>query len=98
MWPYSEAALQGWLRAQIAIYIAGWFLLLAPVGILIRYAAPSVRSLVASVAIAAIVGLLMMVAISASIVLFNAPKWLVVPALRDQEGLVSEWRKSRRGK
>ena len=97
VWPYSEAALQGWLRAQLAIYIGGWFLLLGYAAAVVRPTAdPSIRPNLSLILLIGFVGLVIMFAIAVSIALFNMPKRLVFPALRNQEGLLVRWWRQRR--
>lgn len=99
IWPYSEAALQGWLRAQTAMYIGAWFLLFAYLSAVLHpSAAQSTRPILAWIVPAAFAGVVVMVAMAASIVLFNVPKRLVFPALREQEGLLIRWWRVRRGR
>jgi hypothetical protein len=99
VWPYSEAALQGWLRAQLAIYIGGSFLLLGYAATVLRPSADaSARPNLSMILLIGLIGLVTMFAIAVSIVLFNTPKRLVFPALRDQEGLLVRWWRQRRGR
>jgi hypothetical protein len=98
-WPYSEAALQGWLRALTAAYIAAWFMLFGMLAIvLVPSADQSAGPIVAWIVLASIAGTVAMVAIAASIIMFNWPKRLVFPALREQEGLLSRWWRLRRNR
>jgi hypothetical protein len=92
VWPYSEAALQGWLRAQMAVYLAACFLVLAyPAAVLHHTADGSTQPVLSAVLWAGFAGLVSMVVVVISIVLFNVPKRLALPSLREQEGLLVGW-------
>lgn len=97
IWPYSESALHGWLRAQVAIYLGGWFLAVAyPTSILLRTSDATIRPTVRLFFWATVIGFLAMVALTITIVLFNQPQRLALPQLRDQEGLLTRWWRRRR--
>src|SRR5262245_824075 len=99
IWPYGEAALQGWLRAQTAIYIGACFLLLAYLPVVLRpIADDSARPILALLLWVGSAGVVIMVAIAVSIVMFNVPKRVVFPALRDQEGMLMGWWRRRRAR
>ena len=96
-WPYSDAALRGWLRAQVAgmldfmcAYVAGTEAVLK--SLVPRGAWPILEML----GVIGLAGVFLMTVAVVSIVLFNMPKLLVIPELRGQEGLVAYWRRSRR--
>ena len=92
IWPYSEAALQDWLRAQMAVYLGVSFMTLAyPAAVLSRTSDGSIGPIPSLVLWMGITGFVAMIAITISIVLFNVPKRLALPALRDQEGLLVRW-------
>lgn len=91
-WPYGEEALQGWLRAQMAVYLVTWFMLITyPAALMVPAASASTRPLVTLVLWIGLAGFVAMVVATISIVLFNAPKRLALPELRDQEGLLTGW-------
>jgi hypothetical protein len=97
IWPYGDAALQGWIRAQTTLFLAAWFVLLAYFSAVLRSPAePSARPIIGLALPIGIIGLFAMVVLAASIVLFNWPKRLVFPALRHQEGLLTSWWRRRR--
>lgn len=94
IWPYGEAALQGWLRALSTFYIAGWFTLFGYLAlVLYPFTDPAARRMVALVTLA---GAVVAAGMASSIILFNRPKRIVFPALRDQEGLLTRWWRLRR--
>ena len=96
IWPYGEAALQGWLRASVAFYIGGWFVALAyAAAVLLPTAAGSIKPALVLAVWTGTTGLFVMVAIAIAIVLFNAPKRLVFPVLRSQEGMLKAWSRER---
>lgn len=88
-WPYSPRSLRAWLRATVAMYVGGYFLLLMTVGVLIRGADKALRPWLAATALIGLAGTVAMVALAVSIVLFNRPKWLALPAMRSDEGLLA---------
>jgi hypothetical protein len=97
VWPYSEEALQGWLRAQAAVYLGGWFLTFAYLaGVLSHSAEGSTRLVLVLVLRIGFIGFAGAIAMAISIVLFNVPKRLALPSLREQDGLVRSWRLRRR--
>jgi hypothetical protein len=97
IWPYSEAALQGWLRAQMAIYLGLCFATLAyPAAVLLRTSDGRTNSVLTLVFWTGATGFIAMIATTISLVIFNVPKRLALPALRDQEGLLVGWWRRRR--
>jgi hypothetical protein len=70
-WPWSEAAWLAACRSTIATFAAGLFLILSAVR--------PIRPFAASACVVAL-------ALSASTFLFNRPKWLVPPHLREGPG------------
>lgn len=97
-WPFSDAALQGWLRAQVAILIDFVCIYVAGIGAMLRsLVSPTERLAPELIRLVGLAGLAVMTLIVVSIVLFNAPKRFVIPELRGQRGLVAHWRSSRRG-
>lgn len=97
IWPYSEAALQGWLRAQMAVYLGVCFITLVyPAAVLVRTSNGSTGPILHLALWTGITGFVAMIATTISIVLFNVPKRLALPALRDQEGLLVRWWRLRR--
>ena len=97
IWPYSDAALQGWLRAQMAIYL-GWgsIALAYPALVLLRTSDASTKPILSLVFWAGAAGFIAMIVLIVSIVLFNVPKPLALPSMRDQEGLLVRWCRERR--
>jgi hypothetical protein len=92
IWPYSESALQAWLRAQMAVYLGGCSLTLAyPALVLMRTSDGSTSPILSVVAWTGVTGFVTMIAFVISIVMFNVPKRLVIPSLRNQEGLLVRW-------
>lgn len=92
VWPYSEAALQGWLRAQLALVLGGCFMVLAyPAAALSPTEDRSAQTALDLIFWTGVTGFAAMIVMVISIVLFNVPKRLAPPALRDQEGLLSRW-------
>jgi hypothetical protein len=97
IWPYSEAALQGWLRAQMAVYIGGWFMTVAyPPAVLLRTSDGPDAPILRAVFWIGATGFIATIAAAISIVLFNVPKRLALPALREQQGLLGGWWHRRR--
>lgn len=98
-WPYSETALQDLLRASLALYIAVLFVLIAyPSALLLPTAHQPVRFLLGLGTLVGVIGTVGMFGAAICIVLFNSPKRLVFPALRDQEGLLARRRRGDRRK
>lgn len=96
-WPYGEQALQGWLRAQVAGLVDFAFLFLGGTGAILKpLVAPADRFIPELMRVVGLAGFILMTAIVISIVLFNIPKRFVIPELRQQDGLVSHWRKGGR--
>lgn len=89
MWPYGTRSLRAWVRALIPIYACGYFLLFMTVGVFIRQADRQMRPFLAGVALIRVIGTITMVALAASIILFNRPKWLVIPTMRSDDGLLT---------
>src|SRR5215213_5033748 len=96
-WPYSETALQGWLRAQVAISLIGFVLAaMYPVAILFRTTSGSTKLTLALIILLGVVAIVLMVGLVIAVALFNVPRFLVFPAMRDQEGVVVQWWHRRR--
>lgn len=82
---------RGFVRSLLASVIAGWFLILASFGILLA----DRKVIDATVPVLFGFGFLLFGLLSFSIALFNWPKILVPPALRDQPGAVRVWLRNR---
>lgn len=95
-WPYSEAALQGWVRAQVALYIGGLFMEVYPAAVLVHTAEVPTKYVLYLIALVGVIGMFFMAAVAAAIVFFNVPKRLVFPPMRSQHGLLRTWRDARR--
>lgn len=96
-WPYGAAALEGWLRAQLVIYAAGCLLTVGLVlALLLPAADQTTRSVLTQLGTTIFVALVITCVLVLSIVLFNEPRRLSLPALRNQEGVVSAWWRQRR--
>jgi hypothetical protein len=96
-WPYGEPALQGWLRAQVAGLLDFAFVFLGGTGAILKPLVPQAdRFIPEAMRLIGVGGFGLTTAIVISIVLFNVPKRFVIPEMREQEGLVAHWRRSRR--
>jgi hypothetical protein len=96
VWPYGPSALESWLRAQMALYLALVILVVA-YGIALLAASSDAEDRPPLKALSALgfVAFAFMAAVAASIVLFNFPKGLALPSLRNQEGLLISWWRAR---
>lgn len=98
IWPYGERLLRGWIRAQVSIYICGYFILFALAGVGIAHTEWPLKLLFAATALAGFIGVLLMLVSTVLIILFNAPKFLVIPRLRSEEGLLTRRARSSGGR
>lgn len=92
IWPYGAAALQGWLRAQTSLFISAWIALPGYIAAVLlptleRHQRPAVE-LIVTISFAVV---MIMAGVAVCAALFNKPKFLVFPALRQQEGLLVGW-------
>jgi hypothetical protein len=93
-WPLSEVVWRGVVRSAAAwwplwalFFFAGALASDAPSG--------STRQTVGM--LTGLVALLLAFAIHIPVLLFNRPRWIVPPRLRDEPGALAEWRARRRG-
>ena len=85
-WPYGDALWRGWLR----LTVLGWLeVSLLGIGVVLIQADGGVVLTIGTV-VSVIVFLLLCLAVP--IVLFNRPRFLVMPWLRAQPGALAEWR------
>jgi hypothetical protein len=86
-WFFGDAVWRGFLRSLPAAVIGAWFLILATFGIVL-----SNRKIIdESVPVWLGLGFFLFGVLAITIALFNWPKFLVPPSLRDEPGAVQEW-------
>ncbi len=94
-WPFGGPLLRGWERSMPAAFASGWSLLVAFVTGSLAAAGKRTDSQplhdLAYVGIAAIGVFFLSLFVMATVVLFNRPKFIVPPHLRQQPGAVQEW-------
>jgi hypothetical protein len=100
-WPYSDAAWRGWVRGLPVTVIGAS--LMAAAGVVggftgvIDSEAPLTDT--ASGAVVFVLGLaaFLLIVLGMCALYVNAPKWIVPRHLRQEHGLVAEWRQEREG-
>jgi len=97
LWPWSEAALRGYVRSAIALSLAGWTLAVAyGLDLFLGEVSGQASNLVDVLIDAALVGTFLLLTAVVLVVLVNRPKFFVPPWMRDDEGLLETWRRNRR--
>ena len=94
-WLWGDALLRGWVRALAAGLVGGW-LLVVSMGLAALLATDTIESSGGFALLALLVGgLFLSLAVVASIILVNRPRFAVPPHARDEPGALAEWRSSR---
>ncbi len=99
-WRHSEAAWRGWVRGMPAGCVGAFLIGVAgTVGALGGHFEAEEPTLANGgwLVLAAALGAVPAVLVSLSALYLNVPKWAVPPHLRDQPGLVEEWRRAKKG-
>lgn len=94
-WPYSSAALGGWLRAMPTGILGGWCFVVTLVGLLVAVYFDEWRAPAETVATLGLLGMFGCLVLVASVILFNRPRLLVPPSRRSDAGLVHHWTRRR---
>ena len=96
-WSFRAARQEGYARSFPAAMLALTTLVLAMAAVLVEDAtAGTVSTVAARVALWAFVAFVVLTAVSATVVLFNVPKFLVPPVARDEPGAIPLWWRGRR--
>ena len=102
-WPLGDAFLRGWIRASVAGCCMGAFFIVLGAGTVIARlgaarleTSSTVETVLTWSMRLGLAGAATMAVLSATVILFNRPSWIVPPNLRGQPGALREWTTKRR--
>lgn len=101
VWPFGESSLRGAVRAGGLGLVGFAGLMVAALGgdlVHVLEQETVVRFVIATLALTGDMVALVCLAGSVSVVLFNRPRIVVPPSMRDQPGVISAWRMGRRSR